>query len=173
MINADLIARWIADKGITHSFGIIGGGNVVLWDAINKLGRTKLVCVHHEQAAAMAATYYYRYSGRICLCLVTTGAGSTNVITGVMAAWMDSQPLLVLSGNEASKYMSAHTRVHGVQGYDCTRVASDFTKKSYRLMAFGEHEKSMLDMLLGISLTPRMGPVWIDVPKDVQSGLVR
>ena len=168
MNAADAIARWIADKGITHSFGIIGGGNVVLWDAIARLGRTRLICCHHEQAAAMAAVYYYRTCGKVALCLVTTGAGSTNAITGVMAAFMDSMPLLVISGNESSRSMGRPTRVWGVQGYGSSELSAKFTKKSARLMDFGDSERSLMDTLLDIATTPRRGPVWVDVPKDVQ-----
>ena len=93
---AQAIAHWLADKEITHAFGIVGGGNVAIWDAITRLEKTRLVSVHHEQAAAMAASFYYRTCGKLSLCLVTTGAGSANAITGVLAAWMDQVPLIVI-----------------------------------------------------------------------------
>ena len=171
MLVADHIAQWLADNGITHSFGIIGGGNVVLWDAIARLGRTKLICVHHEQVAAMAAAYYYRNCKRLALCLVTTGAGSTNAITGVMAAYMDSVPIIVISGNEDSRYMSQPTRVWGIQGYGSSELVSSCTKKSHRLMGFSDTERELMGTLMEIALTPRKGPVWIDVPRDIQSAV--
>jgi acetolactate synthase-1/2/3 large subunit len=169
---SDLIAEWLEKKGITHSFGIVGGGNVILWDAISRRGKTELVCVHHEQAAAMAASYYFRTSGRLALCLVTTGAGSTNAITGVAAAWMDSIPLLVISGNEPSKYMRAKTRVWGVQGYGSSELVSDITKDSVRVMS-PEDSIPLLEHATKLALTPRMGPVWVDIPKDIQGADVQ
>ena len=113
----------------------------------------------------MAAMYYFRTCGRLALTLVTTGAGSTNVITGVMAAWMDSVPLLVISGNEASKFHSEGGRGFGFQGYKSWHVAQGFTKLA---------EPLTLDSLeedLNIALTPRQGPIWLDFPKDVQDAM--
>ena len=168
MIVADQIAEWLYEKGITHAFGIIGGGNVALWDAITRLGKTKIVCVHHEQAAAMSAIYYFRASSKIALCLVTTGAGSTNAITGVMAAWMDSVPLIVISGNDATNYLSQDLRVKGTQAYRSHEVVQTFTKWSNR--AHKEVPiRAQLEMALRVALDGRQGPVWLDVPKDVQT----
>src|SRR3990167_1038132 len=133
MTKAEALAQWLATKEITHAFGIIGGGNAPLWDAIARLEKTRLICVHHEQAAAMAAAFYFRTSQRMALVLVTTGAGSTNAITGVMSAWMDSVPLLVVSGNEASKYHGDGGRGFGFQGYKSWHVAQGFTKRARSL----------------------------------------
>lgn len=164
---ADHVARWLADAGIKHAFGIIGGGNVVLWDAIADLGETEIVCCHHEQAAAMAATYYARTTGRLGFTLVTTGAGSANAITGVMAAHMDGVPLLVISGNEATRYMGKSTRIWGVQGYDSTTVAETFTKWSVRAQE-GRPCLRILDAMAGMANLCPKGPVWLDIPKDLQ-----
>ena len=171
MTVADQIASWLDEKGITHAFGIVGGGNVVLWDAIHRLGRTKLICNHHEQAAVMAATYYFRTANKLALALVTTGAGSTNAITGVVAAHMDSIPVLVISGNEASKYMGKQTRVWGVQGYDSVRAVEGVTKDSMRIMD-GRDAPSLLEYAHRTTLAGRQGPVWVDIPKDVQGANV-
>lgn len=168
MRNADVIADWLAEKGITTAYGIVGGGNHVIFDAIAKKGGCEIVCCHHEQAAAMASTYHNRVVGGIgSVCLVTTGAGSTNAITGVMAAWMDSIPLLVLSGNEASKYMQAPTRVWGVQGYASAELVGRCTKFVARMVA-GDI-RMLLEAGYGHATTPREGPVWLDIPKDVQA----
>ena len=169
MTVADSIARWLHEKGITHAFGIVGGGNVALWSAITDLGKTELVCVHHEQAAAMAAAYYYRVSGRVPLCLVTTGAGSANAITGVLAAYFDSIPLLVISGNEPSRFFSEPVRVKGYQGYPSAYWHKPFCKWT-GLMQIGGRE--ILDEARDIALAPRQGPVWVDCPKDVQTSVL-
>lgn len=169
---ADAVAQWLVDRGITLGFGIIGGGNVVLWDAIAKLGKTQIVCVHHEQAAAMAATYYARSCGRIGFCLVTTGAGSANAITGVIAAHMDGVPILVLSGNENSGYMGAPTRVWGVQGYDSSGVARTFTKWADRAER-GVPITAFLAMAERAALEAPQGPAWFDIPKDIQGAALQ
>ena len=163
---ADEVANWLAEKGITHAFGIIGGGNFVLWDAISRKGFTEIVPTHHEQAAVMSAAYFYRTSGVVAAALCTTGAGSTNAITGVVAAYMDSIPVLVLSGNEASKYMGKTTRVWGVQGYGSSELVREVTKDSCR--ATPESTIPYLEHLYKLALRPRMGPVWLDICKDVQ-----
>jgi acetolactate synthase-1/2/3 large subunit len=165
---ADKIAEWLYEKGIETVFGIVGGGNTSIFEAIHKLGKTQIVCTHHEQAAVMAACGFYRISGHISVALVTTGAGSTNAITGVVAAWMDSTPVIVLSGNEASKYMYKPTRVWGVQGYDSVGMVQDVTK-FYGRASSDFNVPVQLDYALEIGLEPRQGPVWLDIPKDVQT----
>ena len=172
---AETLAHWLPDAGITHAFGIVGGGNVALWSAIARTGKTALISVHHEQAAAMAATYFYRASGRLALCLVTTGAGSANAITGVLAAWMDSIPLIVISGNEPSRFLGEHPlpRVCGTQGYDSVEVARGFTKMAYRFSNRSDYRIiKVLETARKVALSGNdggPGPVWIDIPKDVQA----
>ena len=167
MIVADKIAEWLHEKGITTVFGIVGAGNATLWDAITRLQKTRIVCCHHEQACVMAAGAYYRISGRISVALVTTGAGSTNAITGVASAYMDSVPVLIISGNEESKYIGAQTRVWGVQGYGSSEMAKECSKYSARIN--WPHEVTRLDVSYKTALEPRQGPVWVDVPKSVQA----
>ena len=166
---ADQIAEWLAAHGIEFAFGIIGGGNVSLWNALATRGETALISCHHEQAAVMAAIYANRTAGRHkAIALVTTGAGSTNAITGVMAAWMDSIPLLVISGNEASHWIaSPQARGFGVQGYDSCKVAAPFTKSQTRINA-DSAVVEVLNNALATASSLRPGPVWVDVPSDVQ-----
>ena len=166
MTVAEAVAEWLHEKGIRHAFGIVGAGNLGLWEAIERLGKTEIVSVHHEQAAAMAASFYQRTSGRIAVCLVTTGAGSTNAITGVMAAWMDSTPLIVISGNETAESLRGDTRVLGVQGYESADLARGFTK--YAENAYAEHLIEDLDRALHRATHGRHGPVWLNICRDVQ-----
>src|SRR6185312_13471970 len=99
---SELVAEFLAKNKIRHVFGIVGAGNASLFDAIAQLGETQIVCVHHEQAAVMAAGAYFRTNGVVSAAILTTGAGSTNGVTGVVSTWMDSIPVLILSGNENS-----------------------------------------------------------------------
>lgn len=165
---ADSIARWLHEKEITHAFGIVGGGNVALWNAIKSLEKTSLVAVHHEQAAAMAATYYFRTAKKPALCLVTTGAGSANALTGVLAAYFDSIPLIVVSGNEASGFLAESQRVKGTQGFVSASSMKPFVKLSVQ-MNKGDEPWNMMDWAYRTALKARQGPVWVDVPKDVQT----
>jgi len=163
---SDGIAVWMVGKGIKHAFGIVGGGNVPLFEAIHQRGYTEIIACHHEQAAAMAASYYYRVCGKIAPCLVTTGAGSANAITGVLAAWMDSIPLMVISGNEASHYMGAETRIWGVQGYGSCELAAPITKLAMRPVI--KYFPACLDFAYNEMMDGRPGPVWLDFPKNIQ-----
>lgn len=165
MTVAEAVADWLAEKEIAHAFGIVGAGNLSLWEAIARKGATEIVCSHHEQASVMAAGFYQRTCGKLAVCLVTTGAGSTNAITGVMAAYMDSTPLIVISGNETAHSLLGDTRVKGVQGYGSDGVARPFTKDSYCASAPGA---LALNNSYDLAVAPRQGPVWIDIPRDVQ-----
>lgn len=167
----ELVSEWLTKKGITHAFGIIGGGNVALWDAIARNPQVTLVSVHHEQAAAMAAAAFQRVSGRPALCLVTTGAGSTNAVTGVMAAWMDSVPLMVISGNDPLRYLDEPIRCKGTQAFDQCEVVKSMTKIARRVTQ-PENTDFLLNYCLTAALAPREGPVWLDIPKDIQVAAV-
>ncbi len=172
MTVAEYIAEFLEERGIKHVFGIIGAGNAAIFDAIHRRGFTEIICTHHEQAAVMAAASYYRINGTVTCALVTTGAGSTNAITGVMSAWMDSIPVVVISGNESTKNIEAHQgmRAWGVQGYDSVAMVKDCTVVATRLdNAFGFGDKFDQAFFTSDFLTERTGPVWIDIPMDVQS----
>lgn len=166
----DHIADFLAERGIKHVFGIIGAGNVNLFEAIAKKGFTEIVCVHHEQAACMAMQTYYRVNGQITASLLTTGAGSTNGITGVVSAWADSIPGVIISGNENSKYVRSENplRMYGVQGYDSSGMVESVCKHVSRVY----DPKDTLRELNKAFITAgegRPGPCWIDIPMDIQS----
>jgi acetolactate synthase-1/2/3 large subunit len=170
---SDLIATFLAKKGMKHVFGIVGAGNAHIFDSVFNHPDIELVCVHHEQAGTMAMQTYYRTSGIITATLLTTGAGSSNGITGVLSAWADSIPGLVISGNENTKYIHPdnHTRMYGVQGYDSTFMVSKITKYAARIMdpklVLYELEKAYY-----LAGSGRPGPCWIDVPMNIQSAMV-
>jgi len=171
---ADVIANFLADQGIRHVFGIIGSGNAHIFDAIARRGFTEIVCVHHEQAAVMAMQTYYRTRGVVTAALLTTGAGSTNGVTGVVSAWMDSMPGLIISGNENSRFTSQDNplRIWGIQGYDSTAMVSKVTKYQSRVM----DPKTILSELsraYWIAKSNRPGPVWLDIPMNIQAAPVK
>ena len=167
MTVAGVVAQFFADHGMTHAFGIIGSGNARIFDAVHKLGATEIVCNHHEQASAMAATAYWRVCGKLAPVLVTTGAASANAITGVLAAWMDSIPLLVISSNEASPHHWKDRRAWGVQGFDSIEVVRGMCKLVKRVDA--RSINSTLESAYVAALSGRPGPVWLDIPADVQA----
>ncbi len=170
---SDLIAEFLKQKEIKHVFGIIGAGNAHIFDSIQNLGYTEIICVHHEQAACMAMQTYYRISGKISAALLTTGGGSTNGVTGVVSAWADSIPGIIISGNENSKYIKLHenVRMWGVQGYDCLQMVEKVTKYTERVLD-PKNTISILEKAIEIALYGRPGPCWIDIPMNIQSSFI-
>ena len=165
MIVAEEIALYLAKKGVTHAFGIVGGANLTLFAEIAK--RLKVVSVHHEQAAALASLYYYKACRRLAPCLIANGGAQTNAITGVLDAYQDSIPLLVISGNEMLKFArNPHPRSVGFQGID-TRYAVEWCVKAHVSADNALGASLALDGLYREALKPRQGPVWLDIPQDV------
>ena len=170
---SDILALFLKEKKIKHIFGIIGSANAHIFDSITRLNYTKIICVHHEQTATMAIQNYYRVSGKISAALVTAGAGSSNPITGVVAAWADSIPGIIISGQESTKNIAnfKKMRMWGVQGFDSTFMVSKVTKYANRLY----DPKNILYELekgLDIAQKDRPGPVWIDIPIDIQGASI-
>ena len=166
---SDLIAIFLKKKKIKYIFGIIGSANSHIFDSIEKLGYTQIICVHHEQAATMAMQTYYRVKKEITVALITAGAGSSNSITGVMSAWADSIPGMVISGQENTRFISSmkKMRMWGIQGYDSTLMAEKITKYQKRVLDIN-YTNYELEKAYNISLEGRPGPVWLDFPIDVQ-----
>ena len=121
---SDYIADFLYNRGVRHVFTISGSGNVHLLDSIAKHPDLKYVCVHHEQAGVMAANAYGRISGRPGVMLTTSGGGASNAITGVLGAWADSIPLIVLSGQERTVFAKPEnpSRMWGLQGWDLSLI---------------------------------------------------
>lgn len=170
---SDYIADFLAEKGIRHVFGIVGAGDAHIFDSITKKGFTEIICVHHEQAACMAMQTYYRTCGVITAAILTTGGGSTNATTGVVGAWADSIPALIISGNENHKF--THTdnplRMWGVQGYDSSGMMHNVTKYSQRVLD-PDCIAYELEKAYHICSSGRPGPCWIDVPMSIQAAQI-
>ena len=170
---SELIAEALQDLGIKHVFGMIGAGNVHLFEAIARRGYTEIICIHHEQAATMAMQTYYRTHGKLAACLLTTGAGATNGVTGVLSAWADSIPGIIIAGNENSKFTKTDNplRMWGVQGYDTVEMVRKITKYAHRVtnptQAVYEIQKAAF-----MALDQRPGPCWIEIPMDIQASRI-
>src|SRR5690348_4391617 len=95
---ADYVMRFIAGEGVKHVFLVVGGGAMHLNDALARCPDLEYICNHHEQASAIAAEAYAKATNNLGVCLVTTGPGGTNAITGLAGAWLDSTPCLFISG---------------------------------------------------------------------------
>jgi acetolactate synthase-1/2/3 large subunit len=170
---SELIAEALEKLEIKHVFGIIGAGNVHLFEAISRRGYSEIVCVHHEQAACMAMQTYYRTNGKIAASLLTTGAGSTNGVTGVVSAWADSIPGIIIAGNENSKYTKVENthRMWGVQGYDSVDMVRKVSKYAFRVTS-PEQAVYEIQKAVHIALDQRPGPCWIEIPMDIQSNKI-
>lgn len=167
---SDIIAEFLKENHIKYAFGIIGSANSYIFDSINNLGYTKIIYVHHEQSAVMAMGAYFRTSGKMSVALVTAGGGASNATTGVVSNWADSIPGMIISGQEQSKYMinHKHLRMYGIQGYDSPEMVKSVTKYSKTILNENEIQNE-LEKSLSISINGRPGPVWLDIPFDVQS----
>lgn len=167
---SDVIAEFIVAKDMRHVFGIIGAGNAHIFDSIGSRDDLEMICVHHEQAATMAMQTYYRTSDRVTAAILTTGGGSTNGLTGVVSAWADSLPGLIISGNENSRFTRDDNplRMWGVQGYDSSAAVEKVTKYAVRVSDAADVLYE-LEKAYHIASTGRPGPVWIDIPMDIQA----
>jgi len=170
---SDLIAEFLKKAEIKTVFGIIGSANSHIFDSITKLGYTQIICVHHEQAAAMAMGAYYRASGKLSAAIVTAGAGAANAITGVLSNWADSIPGIIISGQEQSKYIEQYTglRMYGVQGFDVSNSVDLITKLS-ETIKYEDDAQDSLENAYYVTRCSRPGPVWLDFPFDIQAKLV-
>lgn len=166
---ADYIADFIAGQGVEHVFLLPGGGAMHLNDAVGKHPRLEVVACHHEQAAAIAAEAYCRINENLGVAMVTTGPGATNAITAVAGAWIESVPLLVISGQvkRADLLRGAPLRQKGVQEVDIVSVVEPITKYAVTIER-PEDIRRQLERAVFLARDGRAGPVWIDVPLDVQ-----
>jgi acetolactate synthase-1/2/3 large subunit len=168
---ADYIADYIYSQQVRQIFMVSGGGMMFLSDALAVHPGLKAICAHHEQAAAMAAVAYAKYKNDLGVCYVTTGCGGTNAITGLLNGWQDSTPCLFISGQSKRKETVRNSglklRQFGVQEVDIVSIVEPLTK--YAVMV---NEPELipyhLEKAVFLARNGRRGPVWLDVPMDVQ-----
>lgn len=172
---ADIIMDTLIEYGITDCFAVVGGGAMHLDNALLVCEKMHKYFNHHEQACAMAAEAYARYSGRPAAVCVTSGPGATNTLTGVVGAWQDSLPMIVLSGQvryEISVPKSGlKLRYRGIQEFEIIPTVKNMTK--YAVMITDPLSiKRELVKAIQIAMDGRRGPVWLDVPQDIQNARV-
>lgn len=167
--GADYLVKILVEEGIKTIFAITGAGNLAIIDAIAQEGSIKIVYSHHEQAAVMEAQGYARVTGKLGVALVTTGGGTSNVTTGILSAYLDSIPILLISGNESSYHCANphNLRAYGVQGFDSIENLKVVTKSATRIQSAEEVSKKVVESIK-LALGSRMGPVHIDFPMDIQ-----
>lgn len=165
MRAADWLVREL-EKYTRHIFCLVGGGSMHLNDALYG-SRLIPVFMLHEQGAAFAAQAYGHLTG-LGACMVTTGPGGTNAITGCAAAWMDSTPVMFISGQVQRKHMSMGARRYiGPQEVEIIELVKPITKYATTIMEL-EWIKPCFEDALRLATTGRKGPVWLDIPLDVQ-----
>lgn len=171
---SDYLIYRISQEKVKHVFILPGGGNMYLMDAVIKCKDLEAVPLHHEHAASIAAESYSRISNNLGVAIVTTGPGATNAITGILGAWIESVPLLIISGQVKTSDVKKHLRLRqqGVQGANILDMIKNITKYSVSLKKNFDIE-SVLNKCIAIAKENRGGPVWLEVPLDVQAALFK
>ena len=169
---AEYVASFLEKKGIKNVFMLSGGFCLPLVDAIAD-SNINYVCNLHEQAAAICAEAHAQYTNLPGVCLVTAGPGSTNTITGVASAWLDSIPMIILSGQVQSKDIKGRRKVRqiGFQEVDIVSIVKSITKSAVTV-ADPRDIKCVMECVWNEATTGRPGPVWVDIPLDVQSAQI-
>lgn len=172
---SNYIAQRIVDAGINQVFTVTGGGAMHLNDALGHQKGLSCLYQHHEQACAMAAESYARIHNKIGLLCVTTGPGGTNAITGVVGGWLDSIPMLILSGqvryDTTARWAGVGIRAMGDQEFDITKSIACMTKYS-EMVIDPLRIRFCLEKALYLAQTKRPGPTWLDIPLNVQGAYV-
>ncbi|MDQ6828509.1 MAG: thiamine pyrophosphate-binding protein, partial [Gemmatimonadota bacterium] len=170
---SDYVIQFIAGQGVRHIFMVTGGGAMHLNDSIGRNGAIEYVCNLHEQACSMAAETYGKVTGNLGVACVTTGPGGTNAITGLAGAWLDSTPMLVVSGQVKRADLKGDTGVRqmGVQEVDIVSIVTPITKYAVTVMDPASIRYHM-ERAVYLARSGRPGPVWVDLPLDVQGATI-
>ncbi len=170
---ADYVAAFVAEQGIDCVFLVPGGGAMYLDDAFGAEPRLDYVANHHEQASAIAAEAYARINGRLGCAVVTTGPGGTNAVTGCAGAWIESVPVLFISGQvkRADLIGASGVRQMGPQEVDIVSIVRPITKYAATVLDPADIRRH-LEQAVHLATTGRRGPVWIDIPLDVQNAKI-
>lgn len=166
---ADAVIRFLAQKGVTDLFMVSGGGIMYLTDAVGRSESIRYWCNYHEQACAIAAEGYARILGKPGVCLVTSGPGATNALSGIAGAWVDSVPVIVISGQVRRDLIADHSRWRqlGPQEIDIVSMAKPVTKLAIEIES-AEEIPNALASAWQAATSGRPGPVWLSIPLDIQ-----
>ncbi len=170
---SDYVIEFVGSTGVKHIFMLTGGGCMHLADSVGRNPDIEYVCCLHEQACAFAAEAYSEYTNNLGVALVTTGPGGTNTVTGVAAAWLESASCLFISGQakRADLIGSSGVRSMGQQEVDIVSVVRPLTKYA-RTILQPEAIRYELEKAVYLATHGRRGPVWIDIPLDVQAAQI-
>lgn len=172
----DWIANFVYDQGIEFVHGLTGGGAMGLNDGFIKHPKLSYIAYHHEQGAGHSAIGESKFTVKPSVVNPTTGCGGTNCITSVLNAWQDSVPVIFISGNvklsDCSRWINTNKKVtirkFGVQEHDIIETVKSITKKAFFITDINSVAKTLQEAFY-ISQEGRPGPVWIDIPADIQS----
>jgi len=172
---SDYVVRFVADQGVKHVFLVTGGGAMHLNQSLGNCADIQAICNSHEQASAICAEGYAKATDGLGVAMVTTGPGGTNAVTGVAGAWLDSTPTLYISGQvkRPDRMFDATgkplgMRQLGVQEVDIVSIVKPITKYAVTVLEPSEI-RYHLEKAVYLAVTGRPGPVWIDIPLDVQA----
>jgi acetolactate synthase I/II/III large subunit len=170
---SDYVFDFLAKQGVRHVFMLAGGAAMHLNDSLGGNQQIDYVCTLHEQSAAIAAEAYSRVTGDLGVALFTAGPGSTNAVTGVLAAWLDSTPCLFISGQvkRADRAVGTALRQCGVQEADIVSIVRPITKYATTLTDPADI-RLHLEKAVYLARSGRPGPVWLDIPLDVQAAAI-
>lgn len=172
---SDYIAKFFLQHGINKCFTVTGGGAMHLNDSFGHNNDYECIYNHHEQACAMAAEGYTRVTGTPAIVCVTSGPGTTNAITGVLGSWLDSLPMIVISGqmqlNTTLRSTPIPLRQLGFQEFNIIDSVKCMTKYA-EMIIDPNYIAYHLEQALHVCTTGRKGPVWLDIPLNVQSAFV-
>jgi acetolactate synthase-1/2/3 large subunit len=170
---SDYVFQFIARLGVKHVFMLSGGGAMHLVDSVGRNKKLTYICNLHEQACAIAADAYSQYTNHLGVALVTTGPGGTNTLTGVAGAWLDSTPILMISGQvkRSDRIGTSGVRQMGFQEIPIVDLVSPITKYAVTIMD-PTRIRYELEKAVHLAKRGRPGPVWIDIPLDVQAAQV-
>lgn len=170
---SDFVVKFLEKKGINTVFTVSGGGSIFLCDALFKSKKIKYVSHHHEQAASFAAESYARLKNDIGCCFVTTGPGGTNTVTGVSSSWIDSIPVLFISGQVFLDQTIKKTKKRqiGVQEINIIDIVKPITK--FSIMVIDPNKINYyLEKAYYLCKSGRPGPTFIDIPADIQNAYI-
>jgi acetolactate synthase I/II/III large subunit len=170
---SDYVIEFIANAGVRHIFMLTGGGCMQLTDSVGRNAKIEYVCCLHEQACAFAAEAYAEYTNQLGVALVTSGPGGTNTITGLAAAWVESARCLFISGQakRADLIGESGVRSMGQQEVDIVSIVRPITKYAKTILQ-AETIRYELEKAVYLATHGRPGPVWIDIPLDVQAAVI-